>query len=93
MVYENGLIFEDFYHIAEAFNYMSSVSLKVGNKMQFLKWDSSKPSAIDNIIVVSKNEANKHFDLRNSEDLLKFYKEETYTRVTSILKKLNGNKN
>jgi hypothetical protein len=84
------LIYEDFLKIAEAFGKTSSIGLKLGNKMKFIKWDASKPSAIDNIILLSKSESNKHFELRNSNDLLNFYGEETYNRVCSILKKLKS---
>jgi hypothetical protein len=79
--------------IAEAFKKTSSISLKLGNKMKFIKWDASKTSSIDNIILLSKSESNKHFELRNSDDLLKFYGEATYYRVCSILKKLKSENN
>lgn len=85
---DDGLIYEDFLKIAEAFNKISTIGLKAGNKMKFIKWDASKPSAMDNIIILSKSESNKHFDLRNSNDLLNFYGEIIYNRVSTILKTL-----
>jgi hypothetical protein len=83
------LVYEDFIDIAKNFKYTSSVSQKHGNKIKFYKWNSSKPAAIDNVVLLSKSEHNKHIDLKNNEDLLKFYGKEVYDRISSILSTLD----
>jgi hypothetical protein len=92
MITENktnhGLTYEDVLRIAEAFNFTSSVSLKSGNKIKFTKWNLARPTSINNIILLSKSEANKHFEARNETDLLNLYGEEVYNRICTVLKKI-----
>ena len=77
--------------IAKSFEYMSSVSLKSGNKIKFNRWDPSQPPSINNIVLMSKSESNKHIEVKNTNDLLTVYGEEIYNRICSILRKLKHN--
>lgn len=82
------LFLEDFKRIAKQFNFVSSVSGKLGNKTKFVKWNPTLPPAIDNLVLLSKSEANKHFTLKNEEDLKNCYGEEIYNKVTQNLRSL-----
>ena len=48
----------------------------------------SLPNSIDNIVLLSKSEANKHYDLKNENELKDYYGEEVYLYVTNKLKSL-----
>jgi tRNA A37 threonylcarbamoyladenosine dehydratase len=79
------LFFEDFENIAKKFDYKSSVSKKPGHKINFCVWDVSKKVEINNIVLLIKSEANKHFHLKDEESLKKFYGEKVYEEIVTVL--------
>lgn len=82
------LSIEDFIEVANIFNKVSSVSRKPGNKLKFARWNISKPLGKNNLVLLNKSEQNKHFEIKDGEHLKKYYDNETYNRINSILEKL-----
>ena len=91
------LVYEDFLLIANKFNRVSSISLKDGNKTKFYRWNYSKPAEIDNIVLLTKSEFNKHFECKTEEDLNRVYGDNVFNRVIKVLneirKEYNKNNN
>jgi hypothetical protein len=82
--------YEDFINIAKAFNFVSSVSQKPGNKIKFNRWNLTYPPSINNLVLLTKSESNKHLEAKNSNDLLRIYGEETYNRICNTLRSLKS---
>jgi tRNA A37 threonylcarbamoyladenosine dehydratase len=90
---EMELIYEDFILITKEFNNVSSISQKPGTKTKFYKWNSKKGVAIDNIVLLSKSESNKHFELKSEEDMIKLYGLEKFTKVNLKLQEIKNKYN
>jgi len=82
------LHYDDFLNIADAFNRKSSLSQVPGFKTKFIRWDQTKQISKSNIILLSKEEINKHKGINNTADLLDKYGKENYERITKKLSAL-----
>lgn len=76
------MTYDDFLNIADAFNRKSSLSLVPGFKTKFTRWDPTKPISKNNIILLSKEEVNKHKGINKTSDLLDKYGKENYDRIS-----------
>jgi tRNA A37 threonylcarbamoyladenosine dehydratase len=80
-----NLVFDDFLTISKAFGYVSSITQKTGPKMRFEIFNKEKGIVVNNIIILSRSEQNKHQILKNEFELKNYYGEEIYNRIYSIL--------
>ena len=79
------LVYDDYLKIAKAFEFNSSVSCKVGNKMRFVRWRASKPIDIGNIVLLNKSEINQLYSVKKEEDLIKIFGKETVDRIDNVI--------
>lgn len=82
---EADMGYDDFLEIAEKFNKISAISQKLGSKMRYEIFNKEKGLVKNNIIILSRSEQNKHQDLKTESDLIAFYSQETYDRITKTL--------
>lgn len=75
-------------NIADAFNRKSSLSQVPGFKTKFTRWDTTKPISKNNIVLLSKEEINKHKGIYQTSDLIDKYGKENYDRITKKLESL-----
>jgi hypothetical protein len=86
---EISLDYDDFFKIVQTFNAKSSISNALGAKMKLIRWKKDMPIAINNIILLSNAEFQKHIAIKNSLD--EIYEEETIKEVESKLNSLKNN--
>ena len=85
-MYTNSyLVYDDFIKISKAFGYVSSINQKTGSKMRFELFNKEKGIDVNNIIILSRSEHNKHQALKNEIELRNYYGEEVYNRINYIL--------
>lgn len=58
--------------------------------MKFIRWDPTRPIGINNIVILTKEEINKHKGFKQTSDLLDKYGKKTFERIESSLKKLES---
>ncbi len=56
--------------------------------MKFIRWDITKPISKNNIIILTKDEINKHKGSKSTNDLILKYGKETFDRIEKNLQKL-----
>ena len=82
------LSYNDFRNICTEFKNGSCLKMKQVPKMKFIRWRSYKDPSKDNIVMMGKEEISKHINIKNEEDLIKYYGKNTVERIDKILNKL-----
>ena len=82
------LTYNDFRNICSEFKNGSCLQMKQLPKMKFIRWRMYKNPSIDNIVMMGKDEINKHINIKNENDLINLYGQKTVERIDAILKKI-----
>ena len=82
------LTYNDFRNICSEFKNGSCLQMKQVPKMKFIRWRMYKNPSIDNIVMMGKDEINKHINIKNENDLINLYGQKTVERIDAILKKI-----
>jgi hypothetical protein len=77
------LDYDDFYKAAQLFEGKSAVSRTLGAKMKMIRWNKNKPIAINNLVLLSNSEFQKHIVMKTLSEV---YDE---TVIKEIESKLN----
>lgn len=71
--------------IIKSFHSSSAISNANKKDLMFSLWRPFKPTAIDNIITITKDEHNTHSSIKTEEELQSKYSKETMNKVDNVL--------